>query len=133
LRRRNPMINRRPYIAEGTINPGCAAVQGSADNKVKAPGEAGAGDFIGVYPWEANEAKGAGDPVGIVLHGVVKVLAGGTVAAGKKAVLTDTSGAFTVLPATAGRYNTTGTFLEGGSEGEYVDMIVERGSVTITA
>ncbi|MHB9292677.1 hypothetical protein Holit_01779 [Hollandina sp. SP2] len=128
------MINRRPYIAEGAIKPGCAVVQGSADNKVKAPGEAGAGEFIGVYPWEANEAKSARDPVGIVLHGVVKVLAGGTVEAGKKAVLKgDTSSAFEVLPDAAGRYNTVGTFLEGGSAGEYVDMIVERGSVTITA
>jgi hypothetical protein len=126
------MINRRPYIAEGTIKPGCAVVQGSADNKVKAPGEAGAGDFIGVYPWEANEAKQVGDPVGILLHGVAKVLAGGTVAAGKKAVLkADTSGAFEVLPDAEGRHNTVGMFLEGGSAGEYVDMIVERGSVTI--
>jgi hypothetical protein len=127
------MINRRPYIAESEIKPGCAVVQGSADNKVKAPGEAGAGDFIGVYPWEANEAKSAGDPVGIVLHGVVKVLAGGTVEAGKKAVLkAGASGSFEVLPDAPGRYNTAGMFLEGGSAGEYVDMIVERGSVTIS-
>ena len=126
------MINRRPYIAESVIKPGCAVVQGSADNKVKAPGEAGAGDFIGVYPWEANEAKDSGDPVGIVLHGVVKVLAGGNVEAGKKAVLkADESGAFEVMPEDEGRYNTVGLFLEGGSAGQYVDMIVERGSVTI--
>jgi hypothetical protein len=126
------MINRRPYTAESAIKPGTAVVQGSADNKVKAPGEGGAGDVIGVYPWEANEAKDAGDPVGIVLHGVVKVLAGGNVAAGKKAVLkADTSGAFEVLPEGEGRYSTVGLFLEGGSAGEYVDMIVERGSVTI--
>jgi hypothetical protein len=78
------MINRRPYVAEGAINPGTAVVQGSADNTVKAPGANGAGDFIGVYPYEANEPKAAGDPVGIVLHGVVTALAGGTVAAGKK-------------------------------------------------
>jgi hypothetical protein len=126
------MINRRPYVAESAISPGTAVVQGSADNTVKAPGANGAGDFIGVYPYEANEAKAAGDPVGIVLHGVVKVLAGGTVAAGKKAVLkADTSGAFAVLPEDDGRYNTAGTFLEGGSAGDYVDLIVERGSVTI--
>jgi hypothetical protein len=109
-------------------------VQGSVDNKVKAPGASGAGGFIGVYSWEANEAKETGDPVGIVLHGAAKVLAGGTVAAGKKAVLkADASGAFIVLPAAADLYNTVGTFLEGGSAGEYVDMIVERGSVTIPA
>jgi hypothetical protein len=102
-------------------------VQGSADNKVKAPREAGAGDFIGVYPWEANEDKETGDPVGIAQHGVVKVLA-----VGKKAVLkAGTSGAFVVLPDEEGQYNTVGLFLEGGSAGEYVDMIVERGIVTI--
>jgi hypothetical protein len=128
------MINRRPYVAESAISPGTAVVQGSEDNTVKAPGASGAGDFIGVYPYEANEAKAAGDPVGIALHGVVKVQAGGTVAAGKKAILkADTSGTFIVLPATAARYDTVGTFLEGGSSGDYVDMIVERGSVTITA
>jgi hypothetical protein len=126
------MINRRPYVAEGTINPGTAVVQGSADNKVKAPGENGAGDFIGVYAYEANEPKAANDPVGIVLHGVVKVLAGGTVAAGKKAILkADTSGTFEVLPEDEGEYNTVGLFLEGGSAGDYVDMIVERGSATV--
>jgi hypothetical protein len=126
------MINRRPYIAESAISPGTAVVQGSADNKVKAPGENGTGDFIGVYPYEANDAKGANDPVGIVLHGVGKVLAGGTVAAGKTAILkADESGSFIVLPDAAGKYNTAGTFLEGGSAGDYVDMIVERGSVTI--
>jgi hypothetical protein len=128
------MINRRPYVAESAINPGCAVVQGSADNKVKAPGSGGSGDIIGLYPYEANEAKASGDPVGIVLHGVVKVLAGGTVAAGKKAILkADTSGSLVVLPTAAGQYNTVGTFLEGGSAGDYVDLIVERGSVTISA
>ncbi|MDR2048596.1 MAG: hypothetical protein LBP69_04005, partial [Treponema sp.] len=107
-------------------------VQGGADNKVKAPGTGGSGDFVGVYPYEANDAKDTNDPIGIVLHGVVKVLAGGTVAAGKKAILkNDTSGSFVVLPGTAGQYATVGTFLEGGSAGDYVDLIVERGSVTI--
>jgi hypothetical protein len=85
-----------------------------------------------VYPWEANEAKEAGDPVGIAPRGAAKVLAGGAVAAGKKAVLkAGASGAFVALPDDEGRYNTVGLFLEGGGAGEYVDMIVERGSVTI--
>jgi hypothetical protein len=128
------MINRRPYVAEGVINPGTAVVQGSKDNAVKAPGAAGAGDFIGVYPYEANKAKTANDPVGIVLHGVAKVLAGGTVAAGKAAVLKgDVSGSLVVLPDASGRYTTAGYFLEGGSTGEYVDMFVQRGSVTVEA
>jgi hypothetical protein len=126
------MINRRPYTAESSIKPGTAVVQGSADNKVKAPGEAGAGDFIGVYPWESNEAKDAGDPVGIALHGVVKVLIGGVAHAGKKARLqSDTSGSFVELPNVEGQYNTTGIFLESGSAGDYVDMFLEHGSVTI--
>jgi hypothetical protein len=87
-----------------------------------------------VYPFEANEAKSAGDPVGIALSGVVKVLAGGTVAAGKKAVLkADASGSFVEVSATAGQYNTVGLFLEGGSAGEYVDLFVERGSVKVTS
>jgi hypothetical protein len=106
-------------------------VQGSAENKVKAPGSGGSGDFIGVYAWEANEAKEAGDEVGVAVSGVVKVRAGGTVTAGKKAVLTDVTGAFTELGEDAGRHDTCGTFLQSGAAGEYVDMIVERGSVTI--
>jgi hypothetical protein len=126
------MINRRAYIAETVIRPGSAVVQGSADNKVKTPGDGGAGDFIGVYSYEANEVRVAGEPVGIVLHGVAKVLAGGTVVAGKQAVLkADASGAVVVLPEDEGQYRTVGTFLESGSVGEYVAMLVERGNVTI--
>jgi len=128
------MINRRPYTAESAIKPGCAVVQGGADNKVKAPGANGAGDFIGLYSFEANEEKAAGDSVGIVLHGVAKALAGGTVAAGKRAVLKgDASGSLVPLPDEEGEYNTVGTFLEGGSEGDYVDVLIERGNITVTA
>ena len=128
------MSNRRPYVAESSIAPGTGVVQGTAENQVKAPGSGGSGDYIGVYPFEANEAKAAGDSVGIELDGVVKVLAGGSVTAGKKAVLkSDTSGSFVNVPTAIGRYATCGTFLQSGSAGEYVDMIVERGSVTITA
>ena len=123
---------RRPYIAESAIQPGTGVVQGSADNTVKAPGVDGSGDFIGVYSFEANKPKEAKDPVGIALTGVVKALAGGTVTAGKKAVLAgDASGSFVNLPSDDGQYAVCGTFLESGAAGEYVDMIVERGSVTI--
>ncbi|MDR0708928.1 MAG: hypothetical protein LBF77_02545 [Spirochaetaceae bacterium] len=123
---------RRPYIAETAIQPGTGVVQGSAENKVKAPGSGGSGDFIGVYAWEANRAKEAGDEVGIALAGVEKVLAGGDVTAGKKAILKgDTSGAFINIGSAAGRYAACGTFLESGSAGQYVDLIIERGSVTI--
>jgi hypothetical protein len=124
---------RRPYIAESEIKPGCGVVQGSADNKV-AVSEDGTGAFIGVYAFEDNEVMRAGDPVGIALSGVVKVLAGGTVSAGTKAVLKgDESGSFIDLPGDAGQVTTCGTFLESGATGEYVDMIVERGSVTVPA
>jgi len=126
------MINRRPYIAESVIKPGCAVVQGSADNKVKAPGTDGAGDFIGLYPFEANEPKSANEEIGIVLHGVAKAVAGGTVTAGKKAIMkADSSGSLVVLPSTAGNYNTVGTFLESGSSGDYVDVLIERGFIKI--
>jgi hypothetical protein len=125
---------RRPYNTESALLPGTGVVQGSTEHTVKAPGAGGGGDYIGVYAWEANEAKAAGDEVGIALTGIVKVLAGGTVSAGKKAVLkSDTSGTFVTLGATAGQYATCGTYLESGVVGEYVDMIVERGSVTIPA
>ena len=128
------MNNRRPYLAESAIKPGCAVVQGSADNQVKAPGNGGSGDFIGLYPFEANEEKVSGDSLGIVLHGIAKALAGGTVAAGKRAVLkNDTSGALVVMPTTAGEHSMVGVFLEGGSAGDYVDVLIERGSVTVTA
>ena len=126
------MVNRRPYIAGSDIKPGTAVVQGSADNQVTAPDNNGKGDFIGLYSFEANEKKAAGDSVGIVLHGVAKAVAGGTVAAGKKAILkADTSGALVVLPDTPGKYSTVGTFLEGGSSGDYVDVLIERGNITI--
>jgi hypothetical protein len=123
---------RRPYITESAVLPGTGVVQGSAENKVKAPGAGGSGDFIGVFAWEANEAKEAGDELGVALTGVVKVRAGGTVNAGKKAALkNDTTGAFVEMGSGAGRYAVCGTFLQSGGAGEYVDMIVERGSATI--
>jgi hypothetical protein len=123
---------RRPYNTESPIAPGTAVVQGSKETTIKAPGAAGGGDYIGVYAFEANAAKAAGDEVGIALAGIVKVLAGGNVTAGKKAVLkADTSGTFVDMGSESGQYATCGTFLETGVAGEYVDMIVERGSVTI--
>ena len=123
----------RPYITESQVKPGCGVVQGSAEGKVKAPAPDGSGDFIGVYAFEANGVKEAGDQTGITLTGAVKALAGGSVTAGKKAVLkSDASGAFVNLPAAAGRYSTCGTFLESGSAGEYVDLLVGHGSVTIS-
>jgi hypothetical protein len=125
---------RRPYLAESTIEPGTGVVQGSEENKVTTPGDEGEGDFIGVYAFEANERKELGDQIGIAISGVAKVLAGVKVFAGKKAVLkADDSGKFVNVPETAGQYATCGTFLQDGNGGEYVDMIIERGSVTVPA
>ena len=124
---------RRPYLAESAIEPGTGVVQGSEENKVTSPGDEGEGDFIGVYAFEANERKEPGDQIGVAISGVVKVLAGDAVKAGNKAVLkADDSGKFIVMPSAAGQYATCGTFLQSGSSGEYVDMIIERGSVTVT-
>lgn len=123
---------RRPYRTETEIHPGTGVVQGSEETKVRCPDTDGSGDFIGVYAFEANALKEAGDEIGIALSGVAAVLAGGTVHAGKQAVLKgDASGSFIELPEAAGQYATCGTFLQSGSAGEYVDMIIERGSVTI--
>jgi hypothetical protein len=123
---------RRPYRTETAINPGTGVVQGSKENNVRCPDVDGSGDFIGVYAFEANSPKDADEEIGIALSGVAQVLAGGDVRAGKKAVLKgDVSGSFIELPETAGQYATCGTFLQSGASGEYVDMLIERGSVTI--
>jgi hypothetical protein len=107
-------------------------VQGSEENKVRCPDTDGSGDFIGVYAFEANAPKEADEEIGVAITGVAQVLAGGDVNAGKKAVLKDdASGTFTEMPDEPGQYATCGTFLHSGSAGEYVDMVIERGSVTI--
>jgi hypothetical protein len=122
---------RRPYITESALAPGTAVVQGSKEHSVKAPAADGSGDFIGIYAYEANEAKAVGERAGIALAGLVKVLAGDTVSAGKKAVIKDATGALITVPTTAGQYATCGIFLENGTAGEYVDFLIEHGSLTI--
>jgi hypothetical protein len=123
---------RRPYRTETAINPGAGVVQGSEENKVRCPDTDGSGDFIGVYAFEANAPREADEEVGIAITGVAQVLAGGDVNAGKKAVLKgDASGAFVELLETAGQYAVCGMFLQSGSTDEYVDMLIERGSVAI--
>jgi len=124
------MTERRAYVAGSGIKPGTAVVQGNADNAVVAPGKDG-GDFIGLYAWEANEAKAKGEAVGIVLNGICKALAGGPVFAGKPAAIMDDGSGSLVVPSKAGTHATVGIFLQGGSEGEYVDVLVERGTATI--
>jgi hypothetical protein len=122
----------RPYIAESAILPGTAVVQGSADNKVKAPNPSGGGFFIGFYPFEANEAKAAGDAIGIQLTGIAKVRAGGDVTAGHSAYVKGPMGDLVNFQTDdPGNYDMVGMFLEGGAAGEYVDLLIERGSVTI--
>ena len=54
---------RRPYITESGILPGTGVVQGSKERTVKAPDDRGGGAYIGVYAWEANAKKEAGDAV----------------------------------------------------------------------
>jgi hypothetical protein len=129
---------RRPYVTETALEPGTAVVQGTKDNTVKAPASDGTGDFIGVYAFEENDPKDIKDTVGVAITGVVKVLAGGAVHAGKKAVIADDDadgevGSLVELPATAGTYNVVGIFLESGATGDYVDMLIERSTATVTA
>ena len=125
------MINRRPYMAQSGVVPGSAVVQGTADNAVKAPADEKA-DMLGVYPFESNEKAEIGDRIGIALGDVVKVVLGGNATAGKKAMLSKTKlGGFEDVSATAGTYKTCGIFLESGEAGEYVDMYIERGAVTV--
>jgi len=123
---------KRPYIAEVEIKPGRGVVQGSAENKVKLPGAHGEGDFLGVYPFEANMTHDAGDELGIALFGVVKVEAGDTVTAGKKAVLAE-GGCFVEVDEEDGTYNACGIFLESGASGDYVEMLIDRGAVNVPA
>jgi hypothetical protein len=123
----------RPYVAETAVSAGCGVVQGAKENAVKKPAANGAGDFIGVFAFDPHiSVREAGEHTGITLAGVVKVRAGGNVTAGKKAVLKpDESGTFINLPEEAGAYSTCGLFLQSGEADEYVEMLVERGSVTI--
>jgi hypothetical protein len=123
----------RPYIAETDIGAGTGVVQGEKENAVKKPAANGSGDFIGVFSYDPHiPGREAGEHIGIALSGVVKVRAGGNVTAGKRAVLkTDASGTFIDLPSAAGVYPVCGTFLQSGEADEYVEMIIERGSVTV--
>jgi hypothetical protein len=124
----------RPYYTEAATAPGAAVVRGSAENKVTAPDAGGGGDFIGIYAFDDNEAKAPGDSVGIAVSGVVKALAGGDVSAGKKAVIKDGTGALENAPEEgAGVYATCGVFLEDGAAGQYVDLLIEHGSLTVPA
>lgn len=125
----------RPYVTETELLQGTGVVQGAADNKVRCPDADGSGDFIGVFAYGPRiAAKAAGESVGIALSGVVKARAGASVTAGKKAVLkADASGAFINLPESAGAYQICGLFLQSGEADEFVEMIVERASVTIAA
>jgi hypothetical protein len=96
--------------------PGISAVHCSA-----AEAEA----FFGISAFEASEAKEAGG-IGIMLFGVVKAQAGGAVTAGKNVVLA-VSGIL-VVPR---QHHIFDTLLESGKAREFVDMIIERGSITI--
>ena len=124
----------RPYIAETALLAGTGVVQGSKENAVKKPGADGSGDYLGVFAYDPKKPETeAGERAGITLSGAVKVLAGGNVTAGKRAVLkADASGAFINLPQAAGTYQVCGLFLQSGEADEYVEMMVERGSAAVT-
>jgi len=125
------MKYERPYIAEEDINVGRAVAAGSADNT--AVQGADDNDFIGVYEYESQRiAKAEGEHFSCVISGPAKVEAGASVTRGSKAVV-DADGRFINCPTDAGEYDTVGTFLESADVNEFVDMMVERGSVTITA
>jgi hypothetical protein len=122
-----------PRIAETAILAGTGVVQGANENAVKCPAANGSGDYVGVFAYDPKKPQtDAGETVGVVLSGVVKVRAGGNVTAGKKAVLkTDNSGKFINLPTAAGTYQVCGLFLQSGEADEFVEMMVERGSATV--
>ena len=122
----------RSYIAQGKITRGTAVVRGKKENQVTMPGAGGSGDFIGVYDALRNTA-GAEDKahVPIVASGLAKAVAGGAVTAGKHATIKDKNGALVVVPSALGTYNTVGVFLEDGSSGDFVDVLVERSQVTV--
>lgn len=117
---------RRAYRCQTAVKSGCGVVQGDNENTIKV----GDGNFIGVYSFEGNEEKAKDDTVGIQLDEIPKVLAGGTVQAGKRAVL-EADGSFIEMGTAAGKYNTCGVFLESGVKGEYVDMLIDRDTITI--
>ncbi len=119
-------MTRRAYRCESAIKPGCGVIQGTGENTVKI----GTGDFIGVYSFEDNGTKELDDTIGIVLTDVPKVLAGATVHAGKRAVL-KSDGSFEEVGSTAGTYKTCGVFLENGVKGDYLDMLIDRDTVTV--
>jgi hypothetical protein len=123
----------RPYRAETDINAGCGVVQGTKENAVQKPAANGSGDFIGVFAYDPHiPAREAGEHIGVTLSGVVKVRAGGNVTAGKRAVLkADASGTFIDLPSAEGVYSVCGMFLQSGEADEYVEMLIERGSVPV--
>ena len=123
----------RSCIAKGAITRGAAVVRGRQEHQVSMPGAGGAGDFIGIYDALRNTA-GAKDQahVPIVVSGPAKALAGGAVTAGKRATIKDKTGALIVVPTGLGTYETVAVFLEDGSSGDYVDVLVERSQVTVT-
>lgn len=123
----------RPFIAATTILAGTGVVQGSRENTVTHPDVDGSGDYIGVFAYDPKKPEiEAGASVGIALSGVVLVRTGDKVFAGKKATLKpDASGTFIEVTEDTGTHQVCGLFLQNGDGDEYVEMLVERGSVTI--
>lgn len=126
----------RSYKFEGEeIKPGCGVVQGaSSENHVSLPDENGDGDFLGVYGfYEKKQPKTATEHIDIIQTGEGRVITGGTVTAGKWAVLAgDKTGYFIECPMTAGEtFKICGQFLESGPAGCYVTMLVNHFVLTV--
>jgi hypothetical protein len=117
----------RPYVAGTDIQPGSSVNQGDGNKVILNNGLA----FVGIYPFEGNEPKKAGEGIPITLTGVVKVRVSSAVIAGRRAVQGTQSGSIVMISTNAGRYETIGIFLESGAVNEYVDMLICRDQVSV--
>lgn len=92
-------------------------VEIAADGQVDAVSSAG-GNAIGVLQ---NDPSAAGRAATIAVAGIVKVVAGGTVAAGAR-VQADAAG--DAITAATGDY-VLGTALTGGADGELIEVLLQ--------
>jgi hypothetical protein len=116
-------------VAEAAIKPGRIVGLGAQENGVNI---AAGGDF-GVYSAESMAVdKEIGEHLPVVMMGPARVEAGGTVHAGEFGTA-DADGKAVEIAATAGLHEYGVFFLQGGAVGELVEVLVERGSVTVPA
>lgn len=119
----------RPMVAEAAIKPGRIVAQGVEENGVTIA----AGGGFGVYSLESMTVdKEIGEHLPIVMSGPAHVVLGGTVHAGKHGAA-DVEGCAVEIATSEGQHEYSVLFLQNGDDGEIVDVIVERGSVTVPA